>query len=159
MSEPSLHHIAQITCDEAWTSERSRDLAQEREVAISDLLVHNHFAPKGSPRGAYHLHLSVTENRLVFDVDYASGRKCGRFVLSLVPFTRKVKEYLMIVESYNAAIRDASRQRIETLDMARRGLHDDGARLLTELLEDKVEIDFATARRLFTLICVLHMKG
>ena len=76
-----------------------------------------------------------------------------------MPFTRKVKEYLMIVESYNAAIRDASRQRIETLDMARRGLHDDGARLLTELLEDKVEIDFATARRLFTLICVLHMKG
>ena len=158
MSEPALHRIAAIVLDEESIAGAPRMLEQEREVAIHDLLENNHFAPEVSGGGAYHVRLHVAENRLVFDITYAAGSPCCRIALALKPFRRIVKEYLLMVESYNAAIRGAPRERLETLDMGRRGLHNEGAQLLMDELDGKAALDFATARRLFTLLCVLHMR-
>ncbi|MEY4879536.1 MAG: hypothetical protein RJB62_1005, partial [Pseudomonadota bacterium] len=106
-----------------------------------------------------HLHLGITENRLVMTIRLEDGEDHGRLVLSLTPFRRVVRDYFLVCESYYAATREAQPSRLEALDMGRRGLHDEGSRLLTERLNGKVAVDFETARRLFTLICVLHLKG
>ena len=159
MAEHALHRIAAITLDNGSVAGASRELEQEREVAIRDLLAKNQFAPQGSRRGAYHVRLQVLDNRLVFDIAYASGKPCRRIALALTPFRLIVKDYFLTVETYNAAIRGAPRERLETLDMGRRGLHNEEAQLLIGMLEGKVALDFATARRLFTLPCVLHMRG
>ena len=119
----------------------------------------NHFAPKGSPGGPYHVILATAEGRLVFDVRLADDREHGRVLLSLTPFRRVLKDYHQVCQTYYAALRAALPQRIEAVDMGRRGLHDDGSNLLRERLDGKIEMDFDTARRLFTLICVLHLRG
>jgi uncharacterized protein (UPF0262 family) len=152
------HCITRITLDERSVVKRSAEIEREREVAISDLLAANHFVPRGARGGPYDLTLSVTENRLVFDVKTGSGRALGRIMLSLTPFRRVVKDYFLLCESYYAALQDAPR-RIEAIDMGRRALHDEGSRLLADRLKGKVDLDFDTARRLFTLICVLHLRG
>ena len=135
------------------------EVEHERQVAIYDLLEENFFSPVGLPDGPYRLHLAVQENRLQFDVRDAEDRKLRDIILSLTPFRTIVKDYFMICESYFDAIKKLSPSQIEALDMGRRGLHNEGSELLRERLEGKVELDFDTARRLFTLICVLHIKG
>ena len=156
---PAHFRISSVTLDEQSAAPRNAVGERERKIAIHDLLHDNRFAPKGSPGGPYRLHLSVSENRLVLDIRLADGGEHGRILLSLTPFKRALRDYFAICESYHAALRAASPTRAEAVDMARRGLHDEGAAILRERLEGKVELDFATARRLFTLLCALHFGG
>ena len=153
------YRLSAITLDEASVVYRSRAVEQEREVAIYDLLEANFFKPGGSPGGPYHLHLGMEDNRLVLDIKREDGSECGRVFLSLTPLRKTVKDYFLVCDSYYKAIRTAPPHQIESLDMARRTLHDEGAKELQERLAGKVETDFDTARRLFTLICVLQMRG
>ena len=151
--------IAAIALDERSVSHRTPEIEQERDIAIYDLIERNHFAPNGSPGGPYSLNLSIAENRLVFDIRLGDETAHGRIALSLTPFKKIVKDYFLVCDSYYEAIREAPLARIEAIDMGRRGLHDEGSRLLMERLEGKVALDFDTARRLFTLICTLLLKG
>jgi len=153
------HRISAIVLDEKSVVRRTPAIEQEREVAISDLLEGSRFKPKGSATGPYRLALSVKENRLVFDIARDSGTRVGRILLSLAPFRRIVKDYFLVCDSYYKAIRTAPPSQIESLDMGRRAVHNEGTELLIERLAGKIETDFETARRLFTLICVLHLKG
>jgi uncharacterized protein (UPF0262 family) len=154
----SPYRIAEVALDEATVARRSPEIEQDRNVAIYDLLERNHFQPNGSPGGPYRLVLSIAENRLVFDVRLTDGTEHGRLALSLTPFRRVLKDYLEICASYYAAIRQAHPVHIEAIDMGRRGLHDEGSNLLMERLAGKIDIDFETARRLFTLICALAFR-
>jgi uncharacterized protein (UPF0262 family) len=151
--------LAAVTIDEASIGRSSRDIEHERAVAIYDLVDDNVFAPIGHQGGPYALNLGVSGNRLVFDIRLTDGKPVIAHMLSLAPFRRIAKDYFMVCDSYYAAIRTATPDRIEALDMARRALHDEGSRILMERLKRRVEIDFDTARRLFTLISVLHWKG
>jgi len=153
------HRIGAILLDEKSVVKRSPEVEQEREVAISDLLENNLFKPKGAAGGPYRLALSVKENRLVFDIARESGQRVGRILLSLAPFRRIVKDYFLVCDSYYKAMRSAPPSQIESLDMGRRAVHNEGTELLIKRLNGKIETDFDTARRLFTLICVLHLKG
>ena len=153
--------IVNIVLDERTVVRRSPDVEHERAVAIFDLLEENYFALKTPPgaEGPYNVYLSIQENRLILDVRDASDGELGRVPLSLLPFRRIVKDYFTICESYFAAIKTAPPSQIEAIDMGRRGLHNEGSEQLRDALADQIEIDFDTARRLFTLICVLHIKG
>jgi uncharacterized protein (UPF0262 family) len=159
MSTDSPFRLASIALDEASVVRRTREIEQEREIAIYDLIESNSFTPVGSPGGPYSLVLAVEENRLVFDIRLSDETPHGRVMLSLTPFRRVIKDYFLVCESYYKAIRNAPPSQIEALDMGRRGLHDEGSKVLRERLHGKIDIDFDTARRLFTLICVLHLKG
>ena len=151
--------LAAITLDEKSVVQRSRAVEQEREIAIYDILEANVFKPEGSGGGPYHLTLGLEENRLVLDIALEGGSAPGRMTLSLTPLRKTMKDYFLVCESYYKAIRTAPPHQIEALDMARRTLHDEGATELQKRLTDKVETDFDTARRLFTLVCVLQMRG
>ncbi|MBI1260753.1 MAG: UPF0262 family protein [Rhizobiales bacterium] len=153
------YRIANLILDESTVVRRSPDVEHERKVAIFDLLEENHFVPQGSPGGPYVLHLAIEENRLVFDIRLEGDVAHGKVMLSLSPFRRIIKDYFMICESYYDAIKTAAPAQIEAIDMGRRGLHNEGSQLLKDRLEGKIDMDFDTARRLFTLICVLHIKG
>jgi uncharacterized protein (UPF0262 family) len=155
----SDHKLINVTLDEETLVRRTADVEHERKVAIFDLLEENFFKPINSDGGPYWLHLAIVENRLVFDIRNEADDPMGKIILALSPFRRIVKEYFEICESYFAAIKTATPSQIEAIDMGRRGLHNDGSELLIERLKDKIETDFNTARRLFTLICVLHIKG
>jgi uncharacterized protein (UPF0262 family) len=136
------------------------DVEHERAVAIFDLIEENSFWPVGdSGHGPYKLKLALAEQRLVFAISRANGEAVATHILSLTPFRRIVKDYYMICESYYAAIRTSTPSQIEAIDMGRRGLHNDGSQTLQDRLDGKIEIDFDTARRLFTLVCVLHWRG
>ena len=158
MSSDSFR-LSSITLDERTILRRTREIEQERDVAIYDLLESNSFAPVGSAGGPYRLVLGVEENRLTFDIQLEDSTQHGKVMLSLTPFRRVIKDYFLVCESYYRAIRHAPPSQIEALDMGRRGMHDEGSALLKERLEGKIEVDFDTARRLFTLLCVLHLKG
>ncbi|GIX19354.1 MAG: UPF0262 family protein [Erythrobacter cryptus] len=155
--------IAQVTLDEATILWRNADVEQERRVAIYDLIEENTFKPLRSAergaRGPYHLHLSVNDGRLAMDIKDTQDVLLETLLIGMARFRRPIREYFAICDSYYQAIRKATPAEIETIDMARRGIHNNAAELLLERLEGKVETDFATARRLFTLICVLHIKG
>jgi len=151
--------LVKVTLDEGSIGRSSSDIEHERAVAIYDLIEDNSFAPAGHDGGPYALHLSITENRLVFDIRLADGTPVMAHLLSLTPFRRIVKDYFMLCDSYYKAIRNATPNQIEAIDMGRRGLHNEGSELLRERLNEKIEVDFDTARRLFTLICVLYWKG
>ncbi len=151
--------IARITLDEGSIVRWNPDVDQERKVAIYDLLEDNRFALIGGGRGPYGLHLAIEENRLVFEVKGDDDVPLRRIVLAGTPFRRVVRDYFQVCESYFEAIKVASPSKIEAIDMGRRAIHNDGAELLRQRLADKVEIDNDTARRLFTLICVLHLRG
>ena len=155
----SANSIRAVSLDEASIHRGSSDQEHERAVAIYDLLEENTFHPRGHEGGPYALGLSITGNRLVFDISLEDGSKVVAHHLSLTPLRRIVKDYFLICDSYYAAIRTASPEQIESIDMGRRGLHNEGSELLMERLKHKVEMDVDTARRLFTLICVLHWKG
>jgi uncharacterized protein (UPF0262 family) len=151
--------IANIVLDESTAVRRTREIEQEREIAIYDLLEANTFKPNGSPGGPYNLVLSVEDNKLVFDIHLEDDSEHGKVMLSLTPLRKVIKDYFLICESYFKAIRTAPPSQIEALDMGRRGLHNEGSDILRERLNGKIELDSDTARRLFTLICVLHLKG
>lgn len=136
------------------------DVEHERAVAIFDLVEENSFAPVGDAAGGpYRLRLSLVEARLVFAIARENGEEVVTHILSLTPFRRIVKDYHMVCESYYEAIRSATPSQIEAIDMGRRGLHNEGSQTLMDRLAGKIELDFDTARRLFTLVCVLHWRG
>jgi len=156
-------HITNIEIDTSGMPAPTAEIEQERRVAIFDLLEENSFAlPERDGMkldGPFHLSLAIRDKRLVFDVDTEDAQDAAEFHLSLSPFRQVVKDYWQICESYYAAVKTLPPSQIEAIDMARRGIHNEGARILQERLEGKAEIDTDTARRLFTLICVLHFGG
>lgn len=160
---PSLQRIISVELDESTIMWRNADVEQERRVAIFDLIEANSFAPQREHAdgyvGPYRLRLRVEEGRLIFEIAREDGTPLEAIILGLGRFRRPVRDYFAICDSYYQAIRSATAQQIETVDMARRGLHNDAAEMLIERLEGKIAVDFDTARRLFTLICVLHIKG
>ena len=151
--------IVEISLDERSVVRRSPDVEHERAVAIYDLIEENYFVPAGDAGGPYNLHLSIAENRLLFDIRSEADQSIAKVTLPLLPFRRIVKDYFAVCETYFEAIRTASPSKIEAIDMGRRGLHDEGSDLLRDRLDGKIEMDSDTARRLFTLICVLHIRG
>jgi uncharacterized protein (UPF0262 family) len=149
-----------VMLDEASIGRSNPDVEHERQVAIYDLLEQNIFAPEGhEEEGPFALHLSITGNRLVFDIRRQDGTAVVAHLFSLSPLRRIVKDYYLICDSYYQAIRTATPDKIEAIDMGRRGIHNEGSRILMERLKGKVKVDLDTARRLFTLLCVLHWKG
>jgi uncharacterized protein (UPF0262 family) len=151
--------LAAVTLDEETIGRANEDVEHERAVAIYDLLEQNSFAPIGHSDGPYALHLSINGNRLVFDIRLVDGTPVVAHLLSLSPLRRIVKDYYLICDSYYQAIRTATPDKIEAIDMGRRAVHNDGSQILMDRLKDKVTVDIDTARRLFTLLCVLHWKG
>lgn len=160
MSDP---RIIDVELDEATIIWRNADIEQERRIAIFDLIEENHFKPmREHPdgyAGPFKLKLSVQEGRLVLSMARQDDEPLETLILALGRFRRPIRDYFAICDSYYQAIRKATAQEIETIDMARRGVHDHGAELLMERLDGKIDVDFKTARRLFTLICVLHIKN
>lgn len=150
--------LVALTLDQASIRRAPPDVEHERAVAIYDLLEENSFSVRDCP-GPYRLTLSLAENRLLFDIRSEADQPVMTHALSLTPFRKIVKDYFLICESYHQAIRSGSPSRIEAIDMGRRGLHNEGSRILQERLAGKVDLDLDTARRLFTLICVLHWRG
>ncbi|WP_174803513.1 UPF0262 family protein [Martelella limonii] len=157
MSEGEFR-LSDVELDES-IGRASPDVEHERAVAIFDLLEENHFKPAGHTGGPYKLTLSIMEKRLVFDITLEGGEKVATHILSLTPFRRIVKDYFMICDSYYEAIKSASPSKIEAIDMGRRGVHNEGSQTLQDRLKGKIEMDFDTARRLFTLFCVLYWRG
>lgn len=160
MSEDATtRRLIAVTLDEKSIERGSPDVEHERAVAVYDLLEENRFDPVGAPDGPYHLTLSIQENRLVFQIAAQDGAPIIAHLLSLSPLRKIVKDYFLICESYFSAIKQAAPAQIEAIDMGRRGVHDEGSRILAERLSGKIEVDHDTARRLFTLICALHFRG
>ncbi|MGB7241424.1 MAG: UPF0262 family protein [Sulfitobacter sp.] len=156
--------ISHIELDDQGLPPPTPEIEQERKVAMFDLLEENSFVlpqreDRVVPDGPYHIGLSIRDKRLVFDVSTEAAEKAAEFHLSLGPFRQVVKDYFQICESYFDAVKKLPPSQIETIDMARRGIHNEGSRVLQERLSGKAEIDIDTARRLFTLICVLHFGG
>lgn len=150
--------IVKIDLDERSLAPATADIEHERKVAIYDLLEDNAFQPIGAGDGPFELYLSNVERRLVFDVRQSGGGALGQVHLSMTPFRKIIKDYFMLCESYYDAIRNAAPAQIETIDMARRAMHNEGSEILIERLNEKIIIDQNTARRLFTLICSFHMR-
>ena len=160
MADP---RIIDVQLDDRTILWRSADVEQERRIAIFDLIEGNHFAPQrphpDGYAGPYRIALSVEEGRLVLGIKREDDTPLETLILAMGRFRRPIRDYFAICDSYYQAIRQSTPQQIETVDMARRGIHNEAAELLKERLEGKIEVDFDTARRLFTLICVLHIRG
>lgn len=159
MASPS--YLIDITLDDSGLPPPTAETEQERRVAIFDLIEENNFTLPNSkaPQGPYKLTLSIIERRLVFTIQTQEGKHASEFHLSLSPMRQVIKDYFSICESYFNAVTTLPPAQIEAIDMGRRGIHDEGAFQLQERLEGKIELDKLTARRLFTLICVLHFEG
>lgn len=154
-----MQRLCDVRLDEASLPVASSEAEQDRRVAIFDLLEGNHFSLVSEPNGGpFVLTLSLNDARLVFDIADERGASLQVFLLSLTPFRRLIKDYFMICDSYYEAIRTATPQQIEAIDMGRRSLHNEGSELLVQRLEGKIVIDHDTSRRLFTLICALHAR-
>ena len=153
----SNDRLNSVVLDEESLAAASRDQEQERQIAIFDLLEDNHFAPDGAAGGPYDLRIALIDNRLALDITGPGYER--RHILSLTPLRGVVRDYAMVCESYYEAIRNATPQKIEALDMGRRALHNEGSAVLQARLKGKVDTDLDTARRLFTLICALHWRG
>ena len=151
------HRLQSVELDEESLAAVSRDQEQERQIAIFDLLEENHFVPDGAQGGPYDLKIALIDNRLALDITGPDYQR--RHILSLSPLRAVVRDYHMVCESYYQAIRHATPQRIEAIDMGRHGLHNEGSSLLQARLAGKAATDLDTARRLFTLICALHWRG
>lgn len=152
------NRLVHIEIDDTGLPVPTPEIDQERKVAIFDLLEENAFAVPDHP-GPYRLNLAIKDRRLVFDIQHESGAPVQIFLLSLSPFRQVVRDYFQICAAYFDAVKRLPPSQIEAIDMGRRGIHDEGARIVEERLEGKIDVDKATARRLFTLICVLHFKG
>ena len=163
MDQDTANRIEEITLDEATVLARSEDIEKEREVALRDLVEDNFFKPVRATgnghEGPWRVHLEVVEGMLAWHLKDAAGTEAGTIGLGMARMRRAIRDYFAICDSYYKALRRASAQEIETIDMARRGIHDRGTRHLLDALEGKVETDFETARRLFTLICVLPIQA
>ena len=159
MSGESAPPRAVVTLDEALIAPGNADQQHERAIALYDLNEENSIGPPGRAGGAYALRIALQDARLVFELSLQTGEPVMTHILSLAPFRRLLKDYFLVCESYYSAIRSASPSQIEAIDMGRRGLHNEGAQLLAERLKGKIETDFNTARRIFTLITALHWKG
>ena len=151
--------IASIQIDDRSLAPAGPDAEHERKVAIFDLLEGNHFKVIGHDGGPYNVVLSLADNRLVFDISEEGGPPVRKLLLSITALRRVIKDYFMICDSYYDAIRNSTPSQIEAIDMGRRGLHNEGSQVLTERLAEKAEVDFDTARRLFTLVCALHARS
>ena len=149
--------IAKITLDEASIKKRSMEAEHEKSVAIADLLGENLFEPVCMTDGPYNVHLSIVDGRLVLDIESAGG-KTAKVALSIAPLRGLVRDYFMICESYYDALKTHSASKLEAIDMGRRGIHNEGSEKLQEILKHRIKVDFQTSRRLFTLICVLHIR-
>ena len=159
-AEGDQNRLIDIVLDDASISRATPDVEHERAVAIFDLIEENSFHPVGDEQGGpYKLVLSVIDSKLVFNITREDETAVVTHMLSLTPFKKVIKDYFLICESYYDAIRTSSPSQIEAIDMGRRGLHNEGSETLNERLSGKIDIDFDTARRLFTLICVLHWRG
>jgi len=154
MADP---RIIDVELDDRTIIWRNADVEQERRIAIFDLIEENHFAPLGH-EGPFRILVRVEDNRLAIDLKDEENQPLETVRISLGRFRRPIRDYFAICDSYFKAIRSETPRGIETVDMARRGLHNEAAELLRECLKGKIEMDFDTARRLFTLICVLHVK-
>jgi uncharacterized protein (UPF0262 family) len=152
------HRLTDVVLDES-IGRSTPDVEHERAVAIFDLLEENSFEPAGHPGGPYHLKLSLVDQKLVLSVTSEAGDAVATHILSLTPFRRIIKDYFMICESYYQAIRSSTPSQIEAIDMGRRGIHNEGSQTLQDRLSGKITLDFDTARRLFTLVCVLYWRG
>ncbi len=157
--EKTTSRLVDITLDQSSIGHVNANVDHERAVAIFDILEFNSFDVVGHDRGPYKLALSIVETRLAFNIKTKDDQDVVVHLLSLTPFKRIIKDYFAVCETYYEAIKTSAPSSIQAIDMGRRGLHDDGSRVLTERLEGKVEMDFDTARRLFTLIAALHWKG
>ncbi|MGH1419263.1 MAG: UPF0262 family protein [Hyphomicrobiaceae bacterium] len=157
--EKTKSRLVDIILDQSSIGHGNANVEHERSVAIFDLLEFNSFEVVGHDKGPYKLTLSIVETRLVLSIATEKDEEIVVHFLSLTPFKRIIKDYFAVCETYYEAIKTSSPSRIQAIDMGRRGLHDDGSRVLIERLEDKVVMDFDTARRLFTLITALHWKG
>lgn len=157
MNQVITDRLIKITLDESSMKKRSQEAEHERNVAIADLLDENTFQPHCMKGGPYELFLSIEDGRLVFDITSQDGSK-AKAALPMQPLRGVVRDYFMICESYYEALRTAGPGKIEAIDMGRRGVHNEGSEALQELLKGRISVDFPTARRLFTLICVLHIK-
>lgn len=160
----SNHRIIRVAIDNPSVVRYQADVEREIEVAIYDLVDSNTFEPDpaffgGTPRGPYDVTMRIQDNRLVFDIDREDGVKVGAVIVSVQPLRRTIREYFTLCESYYEAIRTASPAQIEAVDVGRRSLHNEGSERLRAQLSGKVDIDFETARRLFTLICALHIRA
>ena len=159
-----MSRISRIEIDDRNLPPPTPEIEQERRVAMFDLIEDNTFAlpsreDRVVPEGPYAVELAIRDKRLVFDIETEAGDKAAEFHLALAPFRQVGKDYWQICESYFDAVKNMPPSQIETIDMARRGIHNEGARILAERLENKADVDNDTARRLFTLICVLHFGG
>jgi uncharacterized protein (UPF0262 family) len=153
-----MNRIAAITLDEKSVVRRSPEIESERNVAIADLLHENSFTPASDQAGPFALHLAIAENRLLININGADGSN-ATIQLGLDAFRRIVKDYFTVCESYYDAVRRQNLAQVEAIDAGRRALHNEGSALLIERLAGKVAVDHATGRRLFTLICVLHLRA
>ena len=158
MIAKGAHRLCDVILDET-IGRSTPDVEHERAVAIFDLIEENSFEPAGHPGGPYRLHLSLVDSKLVFQIKTEAGEDVATHILSLTPFRRIIKDYFMICESYYEAIRSSTPSQIEAIDMGRRGIHNEGSQTLMDRLDGKIRIDFDTARRLFTLVCVLYWRG
>jgi uncharacterized protein (UPF0262 family) len=157
-ARPANARLIDVELDES-IGRSTPDVEHERAVAIFDLIEENSFRPVGDEAGPYRLRLSIVDAKLIFAVSREGGVQVVTHILSLTPFRRIAKDYYMICESYYEAIRTATPSQIEAIDMGRRGLHNEGSQTLMDRLSGKIDMDFDTARRLFTLVCVLHWRG
>ncbi|MBT3333320.1 MAG: UPF0262 family protein [Rhodospirillaceae bacterium] len=155
----SKQRIAQIVLDERTVIRRSADIEHERRVAIFDLLEENSFQPNGDFTGPYNVVMGMEENRLALDIRDLEDAHLTRVLMPLTPFRRIIRDYFTVCESYFQAIKSATPSKIEAIDMGRRGLHNDGSDLLRERLDGKITVDNETARRLFTLVCILQIRN
>jgi uncharacterized protein (UPF0262 family) len=155
----STQRLVDVRLDEKTLVRRKPEVEHERAIAIYDLLEENHFNPAGDLTGPFTLVIRLEDNRLLLDIGDQAGASLTEVTLPITPFRTIIKDYFLICESYYSAIKRSTPSQIEAIDMGRRGLHNEGSTLLRERLEGKIEIDHETARRLFTLVCILHIRG
>jgi len=156
---PQRARIFRIVLDGETPARLSPEAEADRAAAMADILAGNQFAPCGAPPGPYTLHLRLGDGRLVFEVHDCDDQRLGLVILALGPFRRLIKDYLMLLDAWHDAHAGGRESRLQAIDMGRRGLHNEGAELLRERLAGKIELDFDTARRLFTLVCALHQRA
>ena len=160
VEQSGAERLTHIEFDVSAGTHPSPDVEQERRIAVYDLVEKNIFSPsQGAGRGPYNLRLKIADNRLILALTTQAGEDVQEIALSMTPFRSLMKDYATVCASYFEAIKTAPRARIEAIDMGRRGLHDEGSQLLLERLQGLAELDFETARRLFTLLYVLHMRS
>lgn len=157
--EAKTQRLVDVRLDEKTLVRRKPEVEHERAIAIYDLLEENYFCPAGDLTGPFRLVIRLEENRLLLDIGDQAGVELTEVALPMTPFRTIIKDYFLICESYYSAITRSSPSQIEAIDMGRRGLHNEGSALLRERLDGKIDIDHETARRLFTLVCILHIRG